>query len=138
MSELTKRQYKIVETFYSHIHMDGHRLKNMRMNKILHDQVPKLMDLKLEKKRKEGRGGWFEESECSIEKLKSLLIEHVEKGDMIDVMNIAAMIKVRELVDENQRPVCESCGQVFDEDSGEWLEAEPHHSEFWCNGCVQS
>lgn len=53
------------------------------------------MEEKLEKKRREGRGGWFG-PHCSNETLKAMLDKHVKKGDMIDVMNIAGMIWMRE------------------------------------------
>lgn len=52
------------------------------------------MDAKLQAKRDEGRGGWHGAS-CSNEKLKRMLIEHIEKGDMIDVINIAGMMYMR-------------------------------------------
>ncbi len=48
---------------------------------------------------KKGRGGWWDKDACSIEQLKSLLKEHVEKGDMIDVVNLSAMIYVREAME---------------------------------------
>ena len=50
---------------------------------------------KLEKKRKDGRGGWFREI-CDSDELLDMLNEHILKGDMIDVINLAAMIYVRE------------------------------------------
>lgn len=49
---------------------------------------------KLKKKRNDGRGGWFGPN-CSNEVLREMLIDHVEKGDPIDVINLAAMIMVR-------------------------------------------
>jgi len=51
---------------------------------------------KLEKKRKDGRGGWWNPDIAMNEKLKEMLTEHIEKGDMIDVINLSAMIMVRE------------------------------------------
>ncbi|MCF2900954.1 hypothetical protein L1267_11115 [Pseudoalteromonas sp. OFAV1] len=50
---------------------------------------------KLLDSRNKGRGGWWSEN-CSTEHLNELLKEHVNKGDMVDVMNIAAMIYYRE------------------------------------------
>ena len=49
---------------------------------------------KLEISREKGRGGWNGDS-CSNTVLLQMLREHVEKGDMVDVMNLAAMIHVR-------------------------------------------
>lgn len=57
------------------------------------------MKEKLEEKRAEGRGGWWDDSRCSIEVLRKMLAEHVEKGDMVDVMNLSAMIYARECKD---------------------------------------
>lgn len=57
------------------------------------------MDEKLEISRAKGRGGWWRE-ECTIEQLKAMLAEHVDKGDMVDVMNIAAMIWAKEAMAE--------------------------------------
>jgi hypothetical protein len=54
------------------------------------------MEEKLEEKRLEGRGGWWNSDECSIDSLRQMLREHIEKGDMVDVMNFAAMIYARE------------------------------------------
>lgn len=54
------------------------------------------MDQKLEQKRDVGRGGWWNTDECTINDLRALLREHIEKADMVDVMNLAAMIYARE------------------------------------------
>lgn len=50
---------------------------------------------KLEISRGKGRYGWWHES-CSTEYLRELLNHHIKKGDMRDVMNLAAMIYFRE------------------------------------------
>lgn len=63
------------------------------------DLAQRAMRDKLALARMKGRGGWWNEAECSIEHLRSLLREHVEKGDMRDVMNLAAMVFVREVAD---------------------------------------
>lgn len=55
------------------------------------------MTEKLGDARVKGRGGWWT-PECSNEKLKTMLKEHIDKGDMRDVMNLAAMIYFRETV----------------------------------------
>ena len=41
--------------------------------------------------------------ECSLEYLKQLLAEHIEKGDMVDVANFAAMIYARESMEHQNR-----------------------------------
>lgn len=57
------------------------------------------MTQKLRKKREEGRGGWWNPDECSVEFLRECLHAHLIKGDMVDVMNFAAMIYAREMLD---------------------------------------
>lgn len=51
-----------------------------------------LMKAKLAKKRSEGAGGWHT---ASPEHLARLLVEHVAKGDMIDVANFCMMLHQR-------------------------------------------
>ena len=57
-----------------------------------------VMGEKLQKSREKGRYGWWN-STCSTNELKEMLREHVDKGDMSDVINLAAMIHFREAVD---------------------------------------
>lgn len=47
---------------------------------------------KLADKRAEGYCGWNEPGECSVDRLKEMLSEHLPKGDMVDVANFAMMI----------------------------------------------
>lgn len=53
------------------------------------DNFAHAMKIKLARKRDEGRGGW---ETASAEFLSKLLREHVEKGDPVDVANLAMMI----------------------------------------------
>ena len=53
------------------------------------------MSDKLADARDKGRGGWWSE-ECSNSDLLDMLKDHIHKGDMRDVMNLAAMIYCRE------------------------------------------
>lgn len=50
------------------------------------------MAAKLRAKSRQGRGGWHRPDECSIDDLRRMLVEHVEKGDPIDIANFAMMI----------------------------------------------
>ncbi|MBD9542904.1 hypothetical protein IB276_26005 [Ensifer sp. ENS04] len=59
------------------------------------DSFAAAMKAKLAKKRAEGRGGWENPSECSIAYLSELLRDHVNKGDPVDVGNLAMMIQQR-------------------------------------------
>lgn len=47
---------------------------------------------KLEAKLNDGRYGWHDPAECSIEHLCVLLADHIRKGDMVDIGNLAMMI----------------------------------------------
>lgn len=69
------------------------------------------MQEKLQLARVKGRGGWWNSDECTIEHLRTLLREHVEKGDMRDVLNLAAMVYVREIAD--MRPNYRSSDQAI-------------------------
>lgn len=60
------------------------------------DRFAAAMKAKLAKKRDEGRGGWDNPEECSIGSLSYMLIQHVWKGDPIDVGNLAMMIHQRD------------------------------------------
>ena len=51
----------------------------------------KAMRLKLAKKRREGRGGW-QTPQCVDGKLWEMMINHVKKGDVVDVATLAMMI----------------------------------------------
>lgn len=58
------------------------------------DRFAVAMKTKLSVKRAEGRGGWDGPS-CDAEFLSSLLREHVDKGDPLDVGNLAMMLHQR-------------------------------------------
>lgn len=65
------------------------------MDNELANSAKRAIEEKLEMARQKGRGGWWS-TDCDTENLKQVLAEHIEKGDMRDVMNIAAMIYYRE------------------------------------------
>lgn len=54
------------------------------------------MQDKLDRKMEEGRGGWWNPEECTVQELKRLLFSHLEKGDMVDIGNFAMMIWIRQ------------------------------------------
>lgn len=55
-----------------------------------------VMSDKLEKGHRNGKGGWWNSSQCSIESLQILLRENLERGDIVDVMIMAGMIYARQ------------------------------------------
>lgn len=59
------------------------------------DRFAARMKAKLAAARKRGRGGWDNSEECRVERLASMLIDHVRKGDPVDVGNFAMMLSER-------------------------------------------
>ena len=51
--------------------------------------------MKLAKKRAEGRGGWDDPAQCKVEDLARMLVEHLPKGDPVDVANFCMMLHQR-------------------------------------------
>jgi len=60
------------------------------------EQAKEAMLNKLAKKRAEGRGRWHHATLCSNQYLIKCLKDHIDKGDMVDVLNLAAMILARQ------------------------------------------
>ncbi|ESX17540.1 hypothetical protein X766_16035 [Mesorhizobium sp. LSJC255A00] len=58
------------------------------------DRFAAAMKAKLSKKRAEGRGGW-DGPDCSAQILSDLMRTHVDKGDPVDVGNLAMMLQQR-------------------------------------------
>lgn len=56
------------------------------------DRFAAAMKAKLAQKRAEGRGGWDNTTQCPPGRLQQMLINHISKGDPIDVGNFAMMI----------------------------------------------
>ena len=91
-------------------------LDDVQADQILVSLCSEDMRIKLYNKRQEGRGGW--NHSCSNDLLMDMLKEHVEKGDMVDVMNLAGMIHMRKKYGvEGDRPTkvkrtCYTCEKV--------------------------
>lgn len=60
------------------------------------DQFADAMKAKLDKKRIEGRSGWHDRSILSQKQLSNMLLNHVDKGDPVDVGNFAMMLFMRQ------------------------------------------
>jgi hypothetical protein len=73
------------------------------------DKFAAMMKEKLKKAREEkGRGGWDDPEKCSIRYLAKLLVDHVEKGDPVDIANLSMMIALREASSEAIRNAYEN------------------------------
>lgn len=62
---------------------------------ILVRDAAQLMTERLNETRGEGRVGW-NTSHGNNANLKAMLIKNLEQGDMVDVLNVAAMLAIRE------------------------------------------
>lgn len=86
-------------SFITAIIKSDHRFKDELIDKVAVDIFAQLMKNKLIVSRDKGRHGWWDEEECTVEYLNALLKQQVEKGDMVDIANLAMMIKLRELIE---------------------------------------
>jgi len=59
------------------------------------DHFTRVMKLKMETSRAIGRSGWDDPKQCSIESLQAMLLNHVAKGDPVDVANFCMMLLIR-------------------------------------------
>ncbi|VWB69797.1 hypothetical protein BLA6863_03270 [Burkholderia lata] len=59
------------------------------------DRFSAVMKAKLAEKRAAGRGGWDDPTQCHVTTLARYLVEHVAKGDPVDVGNFAMMLHQR-------------------------------------------
>lgn len=59
------------------------------------DRFAAALKAKLAQKRAEGFGGWEDKEACSNGHLSQLLVEHVHKGDPVDIGNLAMMLHQR-------------------------------------------
>lgn len=71
------------------------QVRDVHPDDIAVDRFAVAMKEKLAKKRAEGRGGWDSHEECSAEYLSYLLVQHIRKGDPLDVGNLAMMLHQR-------------------------------------------
>lgn len=56
------------------------------------DRFAAAMKAKLAKKREQGYSGWDEPDECTVDSLARMLVEHLPKGDTVDIANFAMML----------------------------------------------
>jgi len=66
------------------------------------DFFAQTMRAKMKKQREKGYGGW---ESCPTERLQKMLVEHIAKGDPVDVANFAMMLYCRG--DSTAGPACE-------------------------------
>lgn len=89
------------------------------------DNFAEKMKQKMQISAEKGRSGWDNPKECSIEFLSALLVDHVFKGDPVDVANLAMMISER---NESIRLVPIDVVEVV-MDHYEWIDSFPNMFE---------
>ncbi|MHB1704959.1 MAG: hypothetical protein ACYCSH_02770 [Acidithiobacillus sp.] len=97
MSEAGSEHSTYAELFVPGVALGA--MSDVEADHFLVRQCAEHMAAKLALSRAKGRGGWHT-PRCDVSHLHRMLREHVEKGDMVDVLNLAGMILVRQ-----------SCGQ---------------------------
>lgn len=80
------------------LHVDDDKLADFLMV----EHVKEKMLNKLAKKREDGRGNWHHPTQCSNSILIESLKKHIDKGDMVDVLNLAAMILMRNVLHNDE------------------------------------
>ena len=56
------------------------------------DRFAESMKAKMAKQRAKGYGGWDDHEQCPTERLQAMLVDHLAKGDPVDVGNFAMML----------------------------------------------
>jgi hypothetical protein len=56
------------------------------------DKFAASMKAKMAKQRAKGYGGWSDKGQCPTERLQQMLVEHLAKGDPVDIGNFAMML----------------------------------------------
>ncbi|AOJ64732.1 hypothetical protein WJ32_19490 (plasmid) [Burkholderia ubonensis] len=97
-TDLTCPGYQMTLTFASPADAAAawnRRGESVHSDDIAVDRFSAAMKAKLARKRAEGRGGWNDPASCHISTLARYLVEHVGKGDPVDVANFAMMLHQR-------------------------------------------
>lgn len=74
-------------------------------------RLSQAMMSKLAAKREQGRGGWHDPRQCPPDRLAHMLIDHLIKGDVVDVANFCAMIFSR----DDSRPLADVAKEWLDQ-----------------------
>lgn len=108
------------------------------------DRFAVAMKEKLALARAKGRGGWNDPAQCSVERLATMLVEHIAKGDPVDVANFAMMLHQRgaglevlaqqSLQQEQDRIDAERYRWLRDNRDSDWKICEWDGDEYVCDG----
>jgi hypothetical protein len=56
------------------------------------DRFAAAMKAKMAKQRAKGYGGWEDKADCPASRLQQMLVDHIAKGDPVDVANFTMML----------------------------------------------
>ena len=70
------------------------------------DQFARLMREKMAVSRAKGRHGWDDPEQCDTEDLVAMMVEHITKGDVIDIANFCMMLHWRGATADMIRAAC--------------------------------
>lgn len=56
------------------------------------DRFAAAMKAKMAKQRAKGYGGWDDKADCPASRLQQMLVDHIAKGDPVDVANFTMML----------------------------------------------
>ena len=85
-----------MNTMYKRIQEFEHSRDDQLGISLLVDYTKEEMQKRLRLKQKLGRRGWWDKGACSNTDLQNKILEHISKGNWIDVANYAAMLHYRE------------------------------------------
>lgn len=88
------------------------------------DKFAAAMKTKMAKQRAKGYGGWDDPQQCTVERLQTMLADHIGKGDPVDVGNFAMMLFNRDAQTAQQPASDESVVGVVTCFIGETFEAK--------------
>jgi hypothetical protein len=70
------------------------------------DKFAAMMKAKMAASRAKGRSGWDDPTICSVDVLANMFMEHLPKGDLVDVANFAMILGLREGGSSALKVVC--------------------------------
>lgn len=101
----------------------SHSQQSVHPDDIAVDQFADVMKHKLAKARDKGRSGWENPSLCKVSDLAAMLVDHLPKGDPVDVANFAMMLFFREGGNDALKDVCKF---INSQQSAETVPAEAY------------
>ena len=96
---------------------------------------------KMAESRAKGRSGWNDPEKCSVDYLRFLLYEHLDKGDPVDVANICMMLRHYDASTYRDNCNCKPApdvAQIRADDGPESIASLAHHLRKMADGPVDA